>query len=187
MATDTLDDTYSKRNHLEKVRGKLYGARNLIGKKVGVRLDIPSARRNIPVVSIHATPHGGVVMGYDHSVVLKDATFIIQAGGMKSVGAEGGNKFPFAFIGGTMVDLNTADAHGVEGPPVRVYYNPRRVHLFVDAETGQPVKGAEVVYQVGDLTYALGLEHYAPGEAPEAPGDMESMVGIPVADYMEAN
>ena len=185
MTTDVFDNTYAARKHLDKVRDKLYQARTLVGKKVGVRLDIPSARRGIPVVTIHATPHGGMVLGYDHSVVLEDATFIIQPGGMKSVGSEGGDKFPFAFIGGTMVGQDVNDPRGASGKPKRIYYNPRRVHLFVDAETGQPVKGARVIYQVGDLTYGLGVDYYAPGEAPPAPEGMESMVGIPVSNYVE--
>lgn len=186
MTTNVFDSTYADRNHLTKVREKLYQARNLIGKKVGVRLDIPSARRGIPVVSIHATPHGGVVMGYDHSCVLEDATFIIQPGGMKSVGAEGGNKFPFAFIGGTLVEADLNDTRGVSGTPTQIYYNPRRVHLFVEAETGRPVKGARVVYQVGDITYGLGVEYYG-DDAPAVPEGMTSMVGVPVSNYAEAH
>lgn len=184
MSTQTLDETYAGRDHLEKVRDKLYKARNLLGKKVGVRLDIPSARRGISVVAVHTTPRGGVVAGYDHSVVLENAEFHIQAGGMKSVGAEGGNKFPFAFIGGTMVKTDVNDTRGVPGYPVRIYYNPRKVHLFVDASTGQPVRAAKVVYQIGELTYALGVDYYN-GDEPLAPKGMESLVGVPVENYPE--
>ena len=58
-----------------------------------------------------------------------------------------------------------------------IYYNPRKVHLFVDAETMQPVKSAERVYQIGKATYAMGITYYTPDEIPPAPRGMRSAAG----------
>jgi hypothetical protein len=60
----------------------------------------------------------------------------------------------------------------------RIYYNPRREHLFID-EARNPVRSAECVWQIGKETWASGVVHYAPGEAPEPPPGFNSAVRMP--------
>lgn len=90
--------------------------------------------------------------------------------GARKVGAGGGNKFPFAYIGGTLLG-EPAQSAGVQ-----LYYDPRVVHLFVEASSMRPVKGATKVNLVGKAMYADGLVFYGPGEAPPAPEGMQSAV-----------
>jgi hypothetical protein len=166
----TPDALFASLDHLQKVRAKLY-AHRAISQNVrrGVRLYIPSVVRGLEVLAIHEKCSGGEVLGYDHSATLEDAEFIVQPAGARKVGAEGGNKFPFAYIGGKLM----AEQAQHEGEII--YYNPRVVHLFVDGKM-RPVKGAAKVYQIGKTTYAAGLKYYGPGEAPTAPVGMKSLV-----------
>jgi len=167
------DEEFAALDHLPKVRQKLYAARPYVGRKVGVRLDIPSVKRGLPVVSIHAKPSGGPVIGYDHSATTRNARFIVQTAAQRDIGVMGANKRPMAYIGGTLSD-EPAQAAGIP-----IYYDPRKVHLFVDARNMRPVKGARVVYSVGKKVFAEGLEYYEPGEAPPPPEGMHSLVKMP--------
>ena len=167
------DEDFAGLDHLTKVREKLYAERPFFGTKRGVRLDIPSVQRGIPVVSFHERPSGGEVIGYDHSAVIDDAKFIVQTAGARDIGALGANKRPMSYIGGTIV----AGPAKPEGTPI--YYDPRKVHLYVDAHTMEPVKGAARVNMIGKHVYAQGIQYFAPGEAPEPPEGMESLVKMP--------
>jgi hypothetical protein len=181
-----VDEAFAALDHSDKVREKLYAHRDQIGTRRGVRLDIPSAKRGIVVVSVHEGPSGGTVIGYDRSAVVDDARFVVQAGGQRQIGAEGSNKFPMSYVGGTLA--------GVDAEPagVPVYYDPRHVHLYVDARNGLPLKGAGrvnfIAQRGGDYfipeirTIYIWAEdpiYYAPGEVPEAPEGMESAVVMP--------
>jgi hypothetical protein len=181
------DKAFAALDHFEKVRELLYAHRDQFGTRRGVRLDIPSAKhRGIVVVSVHEGPSGGEVIGYDRSAVVDDARFIVQAGGQKKIGAEGSNKFPMSYVGGTIVDEEATPA----GVPV--YYDPRHVHLYVDARNGLPLKGAGRVnfsaqrgegYFIPEIRtiyiWAEDPVYYAPGEAPPPPEGMESAVVMP--------
>ncbi len=180
------DEAFAALDHSDKVRERLYAHRDQFGTRRGVRLDIPSAKRGIVVVSVHEGPSGGTVIGYDRGAVVDDARFIVQAGGQKQIGAEGSNKFPMSYVGGTLVGEEAAPA----GVPV--YYDPRHVHLYVDARNGMPLKGAGRVnfsaqrgedYFLPEIrtvyVWAEDPVYYAPGEAPEPPEGMESAVVMP--------
>lgn len=169
------DKTFAAKDHLEKVKSKLFAHRTEYGAERGVRLDIPSVMRGIEVVAIHTKPNGGKVIGYDHSATISNVRFIVQKGGANKIGSKGGNKFPFAYIGGTLVKQE-ARAVGI-----RLYYDPRKVHLFVDADTMRPVKSAKKVYLIGKQMYAVGLVYYKPSEVPAAPEGMKSEVRMPSA------
>jgi hypothetical protein len=169
------DAYFQTLNHLQKVKAKLFAHREQVGEQVGVRLDIPSSQRGIEVVAVHERPTGGVVVGYDHSATVEEAKFHVQPAGARKVGAEEGNKFPFAYIGGKL----TAEQARREG--VRIIYNPRHVHLFVEAETMRAVKSARKVYQFGKETYAIDPVFFEPNELPEVPEGMNSRVAMPVS------
>jgi len=162
------DEEFEAMDHLPKVREKLFAHRGMRGRR-GVRLDIPSAARGIQVVAIHESPSGGRVIGYDHSASLRNVNFNVQRAGARQVGAEGGNKFPFAYICGEL----GSDEPLQEG--TMIYYNPRKVHLFVGAATRHAVKSAERVYQVGRITYATGVRYYTSEDMPLPPEGMKSL------------
>jgi hypothetical protein len=167
------DDAFAALDHLPKVRAKLFAHRDKFGRMVGVRLDIPSVKRGLPVVSVHEKPSGGKVIGYDHSAVTGNARFIVQAAGQRDIGARGSNKRPMAYIGGKLLE-EEAKATGTP-----IYFDPRKVHLFVNASNMKPVKGARKVHSLGTKVYAEGIEYFEPGEAPEPPEGMVSKVRMP--------
>lgn len=167
------DEAFAALGHLPKVQEKLYAHRDKVGRMVGVRLDIPSVKRGLEVVSIHEKPSGGTVIGYDHSAVVTNARFIVQAAGQRDIGALGAAKRPMAFIGGKLTD----DDPKPTGTPI--YYDPRKVHLFVDARNMKPVKGARKSTSIGKKVYAEGIDYYGPGEAPPPPEGMDSKVVMP--------
>ena len=169
------DKKFAAKDHSKKVKSKLFAHRTEYGVERGVRLDIPSVMRGIEVVAIHAKANGGKVIGYDHSATISNVRFIVQKGGANKVGAKGGNKFPFAYIGGTLVDQEP------RAVGTKLYYDPRKVHLFVDSDTMRPVKSAKKVYLIGKQMYAVGLVYYKPSEVPAAPEGMKSEVRIPSA------
>jgi hypothetical protein len=170
MSHTTDDKEFSAKNLNNKVRKLLYAHRDLYGSVRGVRLDIPSVLQGNEVVSIHLGPKGGRVVGYDHSIMIIDAQFHVQPAGAAKIAA-GEAKFPMAFVGGVIQPASDPDGQ-------RIYYNPRREHLFID-EARNPVRSAECVWQIGKETWASGVVHYAPGEAPEPPPGFNSAVRMP--------
>lgn len=181
------DDAFATLNHFSKVPPLLYAHREAYeGAVVGVALDIGSVyERGIPLYAIHEGGDGAVV-GYDHSAVLHNVRFNTGARGARQVGAEGKNKFRFAFAVGTLM---SRPAVPMLTP---IYYDPKYVHLWVDANNMHPVRGASVVNlvprAVGGFpfsrirtiyTWAEGIEYFRPGSAPEAPVGMDSAV-IPI-------
>lgn len=144
------DAQFASLDHYPKVRALLYAHRGLPPFSRGVRLDIPSARRGLEVVTIHTNRSGGKVIGYDHSAVITGADFIVQQTGAEHV-ANGGAKYPFAFIAGDLV-WEPAKPEGIE-----LYYNPRKVKSFVVKSTRQPVRSADKVHVVGKRMFATGL------------------------------
>ena len=50
---------------------------------------------------------------------------------------------------------------------VEIGFNPKAHHLFIDMNTGQAVKGADLATVVGDRVYAKGIQYYKKSEAPD--------------------
>lgn len=171
--TPPTDQEFEALDHLPKVREKLFEHRGMPKVARGVRLDIPSVMRGLPVVSIHEKPSGGTVIGYDHSAVIKDVRFIVQASGQRDIGALGANKRPMAYIAGVLVD---EPAEPVGTP---IYYDPRKVHLYVDATNMRPVKGAAKVNMIGKKVYAQGIVYFTAEDVPQPPEGMTSEVVMP--------
>jgi len=181
------DKAFAALPHSPKVQEQLFAHRaEAFGTQRGVRLDIPSVAAGRIVYTIHEGPRGGPVIGYDHSAVVKNATFYVSASGQNAIGAGGGSKFPMAYVGGTLVD-EEAKPTGVP-----VYYDPRVVHLWVDARNMRPLKGAAKVNLLPHscdgcalphirtiYTFAEGPEYFRPGETPLPPEGMDSAVAMP--------
>jgi len=176
FTTPPTDEVFAALDQTDKVREKLYAHRDLPKVPRGVRLDLPSMAKGIAVVTVHAGPSGGTVIGYDHSAVIKDVRFVVQAGAQKAIGAEGSNKFPMSFIAGVLQDVPAEP----KGTPV--YYDPRKVHLYVDATNMRPVRTAHLVNMIGKQVYATGLEYYTADNVPPAPDGMSSAVLMPTVE-----
>lgn len=173
-------------NHAEKVRKLLFAHRDKAGQLVKVRLDIKESGKQKKlgrqgVVTIHQSPatqvQPGKVVGYDHSAVVKDALFVVGGLGAHKVGLQITKKFPFAY---TMGKLSNEPARP-QGVPVR--YNPHREHLFLDARTLAPLRGAKKIIHIGAATYAVGPDYFGPGEAPPPPEGFKSAAKPPEGLY----
>ena len=181
------DQEFAALAHSPKVRELLFAHRAYAyGSVRGVRLDIPSVAAGRIVYTVHDGPKGGPVIGYDRSAVVKNATFVVSASGQSAIGAQGSAKFPMAYVAGLLVDEEASPT----GVPV--YYDPRIVHLWVDARNLRPLKGAAKVnlttrigggYALPHIktiyTFAEGPEYFRPGEAPPPPAGMNSLVAMP--------
>jgi hypothetical protein len=163
----------------------VFSGRDLIGQTAAVRLDIPSSwakpkGRDAVVVTIH-DPSGLAPVGYDHSAVVQNATFRIRPGEARAVATGERNKTPFSYVQGTLTGAGSVGQLALPNG-IPVYYDPRVVHLYVNALTGKPLKAASEVnfyYVPGNRGYFLpeidgvyiwakNPEYYAPGEAPGA-------------------
>jgi hypothetical protein len=179
------DEGFAAIDHLHHVKEKVFSGRDLIGQTAAVRLDIPSSwakpkGRDAVVVTIH-DPSGLAPVGYDHSAVVQNATFRIRPGEARAVATGERNKTPFSYVQGTLTGAGSVGQLALPNG-IPVYYDPRVVHLYVNALTGKPLKAASEVnfyYVPGNRGYFLpeidgvyiwakNPEYYAPGEAPGA-------------------
>jgi hypothetical protein len=80
-------------------------------------------------------------------------------------------KFPMASVDGKYQERGATDLEGVE-----FRFNPKRVHLFTDAQN-LPVRWAEQVTVYGNRVYARGrIEFYTSRTAPARTGSAASAV-----------
>jgi len=181
------DDKYEELDHFPKVRDALFSARDLVGERGAVRLDISSANKGIVVVTIHEPKGSMLVEGYDHSAVVRDAEFFVRPGDALAVGqgkrpsGKKQDKTPFSYVRGTLVGVGN---EGIESDSdgIPIYYDPQVVHLYVDARNGRPVKSAEEVHfhyepvEGGFLPQIEGIYIWAKNpvyyQAGEAPGEV---------------
>ena len=85
----------------------------------------------------------GLVVGHASSVLVRDATFVVQPAGRRRAMAEG-RKNVHAFVRGTIDPLPRVTTF--EAPcSTRVSYNPYKAGHFVVAGTGEAVTGAPIV------------------------------------------
>lgn len=107
---------------------------------------------------------GGRVQRHTDAVLLRNATFVVQAAGRARVLREG-KKNVHAFVRGGDSGTPHSGAEDLEymvgmlPPPftlVRVTYNPYRADTFVTTG-GQPVRAADIVWLVDGRVYAQGV------------------------------
>ena len=139
-------------------------AKPLIGKRVGLRLDIPAYENHDTwVPTIHA-PNGKPLAHESVAHITGDISFT-QAGDRAEVkagrvGRGETSKAPFAQIQGTLESVSPTAVRNkmkeVFNDPdwVQVGYDPRRHTFFYDRTTQQPIVGATEVLQVGPLVMA---------------------------------
>ena len=83
----------------------------------------------------------GVVIDHPHTVVIKDATFVVQPAGNRRVRQEGRTNV-HAFVRGERVYM---DARHLTPHMRKATYNPYKNREFVDSETGEFVITADLV------------------------------------------
>lgn len=176
MVRDALETDFNSRRVLAK------GITPKPGDLVGVRVNI-SVENNtgVAIQTVHAGSNregyknnagfwDGEAITYQQVVVVKDAYFNVQQKRREDIAA-GLKKKPMASVDGNFVRADNGNFDGIE-----ILFNPRRVHLFVDAE-GHPIRYAEEVTVLGHRAYARGrIEYYTRETAPEKIGVTPSSV-----------
>ena len=139
-------------------------AKPLIGKRVGLRLDIPAYENHDTWVPTIHDPNGKPLAHESVAHITGDISFT-QAGDRAEVkagrvGRGETSKAPFAQIQGTLESVSPTAVRNkmkeVFNDPdwVQVGYDPRRHTFFYDRTTQQPIVGATEVLQVGPLVMA---------------------------------
>lgn len=127
--------------------------------RVETHLHIGRAKKSLEdCLSVRDLPRGRV--RYAGTLVLTDATFVVQPAGLARFRVEG-QKNVHAFVRGEnkieqVYQSKTLDMHTREMTETyaRVGYNPARDTSFVVVETGMPVSQAKRVVLVGTKVYA---------------------------------
>lgn len=149
----------------DKIDPKIEG-----GHKVGLRLDIPAARKGAAVVSIHQkrTPSSpGASMGYTNMAVIKNVTFGIGNEKKALEIASGKAKDALQTIEGEWVAVDPsrikdiAEKYFTDPEWSQVGIDPTRHSYFYDRKTTQPVVSADGVIQIGNFVLAKNVK-YAP-------------------------
>jgi len=179
------DESFAAVDHFPSIRPDLFADRSLLNQKASVRLDIPSSKpvnkggRDTVVVTVHEPSSTKRVVGYDHTAVVENALFQVTPAAARDIALGIMNKTPFSYVTGKLVGAGI-EGQRAEAVGVPVYYDPRVVHLYVDARNGLPIKAASEVnfrYVKGNDDYylpeiegiyiwAVDPVYYAPDEAP---------------------
>lgn len=179
------DESFAAVDHFPKVRAGLFTDRAMLNQEASVRLDIPSSKaidkggRDTVVVTVHEPSSTKRVVGYDHTAVVKNARFEVTPAAARDIATGVMNKTPFAYVTGKLVGAGI-EGKRAEAVGIPVYYDPRVVHLYVDARNGLPLKAAREVnfrYVEGNDNYyipeiegiyvwAVDPVYYEPDEAP---------------------
>jgi hypothetical protein len=159
------------------------GLRPAPGDLVGVRLNLNLFKsQKIAVQTIHkgnrtgrykdgAGFFNGESLWYQKAVVLAGCFFNVSQLCREKIASGAESKFPMASCDGQLVDDPEPKLEGVE-----IRFDPKKVHLFVDAEN-RPVRWAESVTVYGHRAYARGiLVYYDEDTAPPKAGDSPSAV-----------
>jgi hypothetical protein len=146
------------------------------GTLVGLRMDLPARERGGAVVSIHEGKPGMKTLGkvfsfqsVGHLVGGKEGRVTFETRSQeKGLGvAAGENKAPQQTVEGKWKNITPETAYAkvkeLMGKPgwTQVGFDPSRHGYFYDRKTGEPVKSADEVYQVGQFILAKNVE-YAP-------------------------
>jgi len=148
------------------------------GSKVGIRLNlnskIPDAPKGLDKLqTLHKNNFNGKALSYVPYATVENVTFNVNQKGRQGIAAkisnidvpEAKNKFPAMSVDGNYVPDKNVLLDGKDF--VEIGFNPKAHHLFIDMNTGQAVKGADLATVVGDRVYAKGIQYYKKSEAPD--------------------
>jgi|GEM_PF-3236426 len=149
------------------------------GKKVGVRLDIPSyINKNIWAITVHEQGRTGSPLSYNNVAKLRNVEFITDPSVALDIArhkelSSGGRmgKATIARMMGEWIPIegDTGEAKGksamkmveeIKDSPewVQIGMNPFRFSHFYDRATGTPIVKAEEIIQIGGLVYGKNVE-----------------------------
>ena len=148
------------------------------GSKVGIRLNlnskIPDAPKGLDKLqTLHKNNFNGKALSYVPYATVENVTFNVNQKGRQGIAAkisnidvpEAKNKFPAMSVDGNYVPDKNVLLDGNDF--VEIGFNPKAHHLFIDMNTGQAVKGADLATVVGDRVYAKGIQYYKKSDAPD--------------------
>ena len=148
------------------------------GSKVGIRLNlnskIPDAPKGLDKLqTLHKNNFNGKALSYVPYATVENVTFNVNQKGRQGIAAkisnidvpEAKNKFPAMSVDGNYAPDKNVLLDGKDF--VEIGFNPKAHHLFIDMNTGQAVKGADLATVVGDRVYAKGIQYYKKSEAPD--------------------
>ena len=175
----SLDELSLSANAGTKKANSLLNAPVEDGTKVGIRLNLNSNIPNAPagrnkLQTLHNKNFNGSPLSYRSHATVENVTFNVSQKGRTGIAArinkldvpEAQNKFPAMSVDGNLTNSrNVLEEMGDD--VVEIGFNPRNLHLFVDMNTGQAVKGAEVATVVGDRVYAKGVTYMKKTDAPK--------------------
>ena len=175
----SLDELSLSANAGTKKANSLLNAPVEDGTKVGIRLNLNSNIPNAPagrnkLQTLHKKNFNGSPLSYRSHATVENVTFNVSQKGRTGIAArinkldvpEAQNKFPAMSVDGNLTNSrNVLEEMGDD--VVEIGFNPRNLHLFVDMNTGQAVKGAEVATVVGDRVYAKGVTYMKKTDAPK--------------------
>ena len=146
------------------------------GMLVGSRINLNAAKVGYPVLSLHYTfppgsktrkentkASGGEVIASRGNITLSNVNFNVGQGARDKIAAGTATKGVMAMAVGRVMDVEP-NFDGIE-----LSFNPKREHLFVDAN-GRAVKSAEEVTVMGFKAYARGkISYFEDFEDPRSP------------------
>jgi hypothetical protein len=146
------------------------------GMLVGARINLRATRIGYPVLSLHYTfqkssktrkentkASGGEVIASRGNVTLSNVNFNVSQTAREDIAAGTDTKKVMAMAVGRVMDVEP-NFDGIE-----LSFNPKREHLFVDAN-GRAVKSAEEVTVMGFKAYARGkISYFEDFEDPRSP------------------
>lgn len=161
------------------------------GQRIGVRLNLNVLKNTgVAVQTLHSATnkigytnnkgfYNGEAIGYAGAVLLKNAYFNVAQGAREAIAVGLQSKSPMASIDGQFVEvLESFDAS--KDSPVEVRFNPKTVHLFVDAGN-MAVRRAEFVAIIGHRAYAWGsIEYHTEHTAPPRRGTAPSLAQLDI-------
>jgi len=173
----TLEELASNASAGTKRADALINAPVETGTKVGIRLNLNSKIPNAPkgldkLQTLHKNNFNGEALSYVPYATVENVVFNVSQKGRRGIAAkisgmdvpEAKAKFPAMSVDGNYVPDKNVLKEG--GDFVEIGFNPKAHHLFIDMNTGQAVKGADLATVVGDRVYAKGVQYYKKSEAP---------------------
>ena len=173
----TLEELASNASAGTKRADALINAPVETGTKVGIRLNLNSKIPNAPkgldkLQTLHKNNFNGEALSYVPYATVENVVFNVSQKGRRGIAAkisgmdvpEAKAKFPAMSVDGNYVPDKNVLKEG--GDFVEIGFNPKAQHLFIDMNTGQAVKGADLATVVGDRVYAKGVQYYKKSEAP---------------------
>ena len=174
----TLEELATKATAGTQKADALINAPVEAGSKIGIRLNlnskIPDAPKGLDKLqTLHKNNFNGKALSYVPYATVENVTFNVNQKGRQGIAAkisnidvpEAKNKYPAMSVDGNYVPDKNVFLSGKDF--VEIGFNPKANHLFIDMNTGQAVKGADLATVVGDRVYARGVQYYKKSEAPE--------------------